>query len=70
LEHWFAASCAVARVARLLAGVSNAKLYRPVSPSVPSDHDECHKKRGRKNKQKNQEIIAQRSNSLAGSLNK
>jgi hypothetical protein len=52
LDHWFAARCAVARVACLLAGVSNAKLYRPVSPSVPSDHDECHKERERKNKYK------------------
>jgi len=37
----------------LLAGVSNAKLYCPVSQPVPSAHDdECHKKRGKENIQK------------------
>jgi hypothetical protein len=56
----------------LLAGVSNAKLYRPVSQPIPSAHDdECHKKRGKKtNQEKNQKIIAQRPNSLACSLDK
>ena len=36
----------------LLAGVSNAKLYRPVSPSLPPAYDECNKKIEKKNNQK------------------
>jgi hypothetical protein len=54
----------------LLAGVSNAKLYRPVTPSFPSAYDdECNKKIGKKNNQKIRKSTL-KTRLLACSLNK
>jgi hypothetical protein len=61
---WCAASCAVARVVCLLAGVSNAKLYRPVSHLFLSPMMNAVKKEKRK-QSKNHRSKAKRACLLA-----